>query len=276
MKEKIVIIGTGNMGGALASGLTSSNLVPSNNIFLYDTDLEKAKIKAEELSSNYCDSLKCAVKSGDIIIICVKPNIACKIAEEITEYLNPGSIVCSIAVGIPIKEYRKYIPKEYDFFRIMPNTPALVGEGMSIICYEPQTSVISIEKVLKIFSSVGKTEVLDEKLMNQVTALTGSSPAYIFMMIEAMGNAGIKLGIPSVISYRLAAQAVMGSEKMVLDSRLHPAVLKDQVCSPAGTTIEAVEVLEKTGFRNCVMQAMSVCAERAEEISININKADSK
>lgn len=263
--EKIAIIGTGNMGAALAKGIAKAGM--SDNLVLYDKDTRKAEEVASLTGAVLCSSLRDTVGKSSIVILCVKPNIVLCVTEEISKYLNAGTVVCSIAVGIPIKKYREFIHPSFDFFRIMPNTPALVGEGMSVICHEEGTAKDSVEKVCKIFSCVGKTRVMDEKLMNQVTALTGSSPAYVFMMIEAMGNAGVKSGIPADISYELAAQAVLGSAKMVLESGLHPAVLKDQVCSPAGTTIEAVEALEKNGFRYCLMDAMNQCTKRVEEIS---------
>ena len=265
LKDKIAIIGTGNMGSALAKGIAGSGM--AENLMLHDTDINKVNQFARSISATACSSIQEAIHKSQLVILCVKPNIVLSVAQEVSKFLNPGTIVCSIAVGVPIAKYRTFISGDFDFFRIMPNTPALVGEGMSVISHEKGTSEDSLEKVLKIFSCAGKTQVLDEKLMNQVTALTGSSPAYVFMMIEAMGNAGIKSGIPSEISYKLAAQAVLGSAKMVLESGLHPAVLKDQVCSPAGTTIEAVEALERNGFRYCLMDAMNECTKRAEEIS---------
>lgn len=265
--DKIAIIGIGNMGSALVKGIVRKGIIPSENIILYDTDSEKTEKLAEEIGATASFDLKEAVGSSGTVILCVKPNIVLNVAEEISSYLNKGTVVCSIAVGIPISRYREYISNECDFFRITPNTPALVGEGMSVISFEEGTKKDSVERVLKIFSCAGKTQILDEKFMNQVTALTGSSPAYVFMMIEAMGNAGVKSGIPADVSYRLAAQAVLGSAKMVLESGLHPAVLKDRVCSPAGTTIEAVEALEKSNFRYALMEAMNRCTERAKEIS---------
>ena len=148
----------------------------------------------------------------------------------------------------------------------MPNTPALVGEGMTLISYENNIDENDIKNVKKLFESVGKVEILDEKLMNEVTALTGSSPAYVYMFIEAMADAAVLSGIPRGIAYKLAAQSVMGSAKMVLESGKHPGELKDEVCSPGGTTIEAVSELEKNGFRSAVIEAMNVCTKRAREI----------
>ena len=148
----------------------------------------------------------------------------------------------------------------------MPNMPALVCEGMTLVSADGITDQEDINKVKTLFNCIGKVEMLDEKLMSEVTALTGSSPAYVFMFIEAMADAAVLSGIPRILAYKLASQAVLGSAKMVLETGKHPGQLKDEICSPAGTTIEAVGVLEKNGFRSAVIEAMNECTKRAREI----------
>lgn len=148
----------------------------------------------------------------------------------------------------------------------MPNTPALVGAGMTLVSWDDQVSGEEKKVIMKLLGFSGKVEELDESLMTEVTALTGSSPAYVFILIEAMADAAVRSGIQRSQAYRLAAQAVLGSAKMVLDTGKHPGELKDMVCSPAGTTIEAVAALEREGFRNAVMKAMEECTRRAREI----------
>jgi pyrroline-5-carboxylate reductase len=148
----------------------------------------------------------------------------------------------------------------------MPNLPLMVGEGMTLLCFDNNIDEEERKVVRSLFEGAGLVEELEERLMSEVTALTSSSPAYIFMMIEAMADGAVQSGIPRKIAYKLAAQAVLGSAKMVLETGLHPAELKDQVCSPAGTTIEAVQTLEKYGFRYAVQKAMKKCTERALEI----------
>lgn len=149
----------------------------------------------------------------------------------------------------------------------MPNTPALVGEAMSVVCYENPVGEDEIEIAKTVFESIGKMCVLDEKLLNGVVALNGSSPAYVFMFIEAMADAAVRDGIPRNLAYEIAAQSVLGSAKMMLETKKHPGELKDMVCSPAGTTIDAVAALEEYGFRNAVLKAMQACTKKANQIS---------
>lgn len=149
----------------------------------------------------------------------------------------------------------------------MPNTPAMVGQGVTAISPGDRFDKEELDNIIEIFSSFGRVEIVDEKLMDGVTAVSGSSPAYVFMMIEAMADAAVLEGIPRQQAYAMAAQTVMGSAKMVLDTGIHPAILKDNVCSPGGTTIEAVASLEKNGFRTAIIEAMKECANKSREMS---------
>lgn len=175
----------------------------------------------------------------------------------------------SIAAGKSIDALSNAFGKEVKLIRIMPNTPALVGEGMSAISANEKVTEAEKEKVIEIFNSFGKCEEVSESLMDTVTAVSGSSPAYVFMFIEAMADAAVVGGMPRDKAYIFAAQAVLGSAKMVLDTKKHPGVLKDMVCSPAGTTIEAVSVLEEKGMRDAVISAMKVCMEKSKEMGKN-------
>ncbi len=157
--------------------------------------------------------------------------------------------------------------KRIKIVRVMPNTPALVGEGMAAICPNDLVSKEETEEVISIFESFGKAEIVEEKLMDSVTAVSGSSPAYVYMFIEAMADAAVLEGMPRDKAYKFAAQAVLGSAKMVLETGMHPGALKDMVCSPGGTTIKAVATLEKHGFRNAIIEAMRDCAIKSKEMS---------
>jgi len=181
-------------------------------------------------------------------------------------YKNP--IVISIAAGIMIADIEKRISDYAKIIRVMPNTPAMVGECMAGICYSDcNISKEELKDVTDLFDKVGKYEIIPEKLINAVTCASGSSPAYVYMLIEAMADASVKLGLPRDKAYVFSAQAVLGAAKMVLETGEHPGILKDKVCSPAGTTIAGVEALEENGFRNAVMKAFEACYERAEELS---------
>ncbi len=265
MNIKVGFIGTGNMGTALVKGIIESGTVPAQNVYIFDVDKEKQAALSSSTGAVAIDSNSQLVEICDIIILAVKPNIIKTALEDCKDKFK-NKILASIAVGIPISFYKSIIGEDKKVVRVMPNTPALVGEGMTLLTYGKEVTKEEADQVTKLFESVGKVEFLEEKLMSEVTALTGSSPAYVFMFIEAMADAAVLSGIPRHLAYKFAAQAVYGSAKMVLDTGTHPAELKDAVCSPAGTTIEAVSALEKNGFRYAVIEAMNECTRRAKEI----------
>lgn len=263
---RLGFIGAGNMGTPLVKGIAASGIITPDRISIFDVDREKASALSRETGVIFAESNSAVVAASDIIILAVKPNYIKPVLEECKNSFTGLKILVSIAVGVSIKTYKAILGEEARVVRTMPNTPVMVGEGMTLICFDG--SINSDEKALikKLFESSGKAEELDEKLMSEVTALTGSSPAYVYVFIEAMADAAVLSGIPRHLAYRLAAQAVLGSAKMVLESGKHPGELKDQVCSPAGTTIEAISSLEKNGFRYAVIDAMNECTRRAREI----------
>lgn len=266
MDRKIGFIGAGNMGCAMIRSIAKSDIVKSDKIYVYDLDVEKISKLKDEIGINQSKSEKDVVENCDIIIIAVKPNIVETVLEKCKNLFDSKKILVSVAVGVPIKFYKKIIGEDKKVIRTMPNTPALVGEGMTLVSPDSIISKGEVDYVMSIFDCFGKAELLDEKLMSEVTALTSSSPAYVFMFIEAMADASVLSGLPRNLSYKLAAQAILGSAKMVLETGKHPGELKDMVCSPAGTTIEAVSTLEKNKFRYAVIEAMDVCTKKAKEI----------
>lgn len=266
MDKAIGFIGAGNMGYAMIKSIAQSNIVNTDRIYVYDVDRERLEKLKEETGVSILESGREVVEKSDIVILAVKPNILETVLEECKDSFNAGKILVSVAVGVPIKFYKRIIGEDKKVIRTMPNTPALVGEGMTLVSPDSSIEKGELECVMKLFSCFGKAELLDEKLMSEVTALTSSSPAYIFMFIEAMADAAVLSGIPRNLSYKLAAQAVLGSAKMVLETNKHPGELKDMVCSPAGTTIEAVSTLEKNKFRYAVIEAMNECTKKAREI----------
>lgn len=246
MGKKIGFIGTGNMGASILKGVIRSGTALPEDIIIFDADKQKADTLAKETGSIVAASNCELVKHSDIVLLAVKPVFAAQVMEEIKDCFSNEKVLVSIAVGIGLDTLRTYLRRESKIVRTMPNLPLMVGEGMTLICFDD--NIGNEEKILvkSIFEGSGKTEELEERLMSQVTALTGSSPAYVFIMIEAMADGAVAQGIPRKLAVKLAAQAVLGSAKMVLETGLHPAELKDQVCSPAGTTIEAVKALEGT------------------------------
>ncbi|HHW49304.1 MAG TPA: pyrroline-5-carboxylate reductase [Clostridiaceae bacterium] len=266
MNIKLGFIGAGNMGSALIKGIAKSGLIFPENIYVFDKQAQKTEELKKLYSLNIMRSSGEVVQNLNIIILAVKPNIVKEVLEQCKDFFDDKKLLVSVAVGIPIKFYKDILGSDRKIIRTMPNTPALVGEGMTLVSFDNNIEETDIYTVVSLFETVGKVEILDESLMSEVTALTSSSPAYVFMFIEAMADAAVLSGIPRDIAYRLAAQAVLGSARMVLNTGKHPGELKDQVCSPAGTTIEAVASLEKNGFRYAIIEAMNECTRKAREI----------
>ncbi|WMJ80111.1 pyrroline-5-carboxylate reductase [Clostridium sp. MB40-C1] len=268
MQSKIGFIGCGNMAGAMIRGIVNSNLISPECIIASNPTKEKlTKIKEETDIMVTQDNLEVA-KFSNIIVLAVKPNKYKDVIEEIKNNINEDTIIITIAAGINIAKAEELFGWDIKLIRTMPNTPALVGEGMSALCKNEYVTEEDMKKVMKIFKCFGKVEVVEEKDIDTIIGLTGSSPAYVYMFIEALADGAVLKGLPRQKAYKLAAQAVYGSAKMVLETGKHPGELKDDVCSPGGTTIEAVYSLEKSGFRASVMEAMDTCIEKAK----NMNK----
>ena len=265
--KKIGFIGAGNMAGAIIGGIIKSNLVKPQNVIASAktmTNLEKLK---DEYKINVTLDTREVVKNSDIVFMAVKPNIFDDVLTDVKDLIGNEKIVVSIAAGKNIAGIEKIIGNDKKVVRTMPNTPALVNEGMSALCPNKNIEDEELKIVKAIFDSFGKSEVIGEYLIDAVIGVSGSSPAYVFMFIEAMADAAVMAGMPRKQAYNFAAQAVLGSAKMVLDSGKHPGELKDMVCSPAGTTIDAVKLLENEGMRSAVINAVCACVEKSREMS---------
>ncbi len=268
MIQTIGMIGTGNMGSAILRGVVDAGYIRSSLITAYDASAKKMRELEEDIPGvRLAQDCREVAENADLIIIAVKPIYVQNVIDEIRGVLN-GKAVLSIAAGWTVDMLSRALSGTgATYLRVMPNTPALVGEGMTALCDDSTFSKEDFEYAKGIFDSVGKTRILPERLFDGVVAISGSSPAYVYMLIEAMADAGVREGLPRVYAYEMAAQSVLGSALMVLSSGTHPAALKDAVCSPGGTTIEAVEELERKGFRAAVMDAMKACAEKSREMS---------
>ena len=263
---KITFVGCGNMAKAMIGGILGNHLCTPKEITATNSSAASCeKNKAEfgiETSTDNC----AAVKGAEVIVLSVKPQFYESVIQEIKEAVTEQQLVITIAPGKTLAWLKEQFGRDVKIIRCMPNTPALVGEGMTGICCNEAVQKEDLEKALAILNSFGKTQIVAEHLMDAVVAVSGSSPAYVFMMIEAMGDAAVAEGLPRAQAYQFAAQAVFGSAKMVLETGKHPAELKDMVCSPAGTTIQAVKTLEEQGFRSALMDAMAVCAEKSRNM----------
>ncbi len=262
---KIGFIGGGNMGGAIIGGIVKAGITPAADITVADLNAVGLERLKEEYGVNTTTN-NCDVAGSDILFLCVKPNVITDVIKEIRTAVGEDTLVVSIAAGRSLEMLENCFQRRIELIRAMPNTPALVGEGMAALSLNmfAKMDEDKTKAVLDIFNSFGRAEIVPEKLMDAVTAVSGSSPAYVFMLIEAMADAAVIGGMPRAQAYTFAAQAVLGSAKMVLDTAKHPGELKDMVCSPAGTTIDAVASLEADGFRAAVIKAMKACMDKSK------------
>ncbi len=267
MNKTIGFIGAGNMAKAIIGGIVNSKLISSNNIFVSNPSNEKLKNLQNTYKVKITNDNNKVAKSSDILFLSVKPDKYSEVIDEIKYNVKEDVVIVTIAAGINIATTQKEFSKNIKVIRSMPNTPALVGEGMTALMPSNEITDKEFEEVKSIFESFGKAEVIDESLIHAFTSISGSSPAYVFMFIEALADGGVLQGMPRDKAYKFAAQAILGSAKMVLETGIHPGELKDMVCSPAGTTIEAVEALEKTSFRHSVMSAVRKCSEKSQRMA---------
>ncbi len=251
----IGFIGTGNMSTAIISGLLNSEYIQPKQIYGSAKSENTIKKIKEIYNINICSNIEVA-KNSKVIFLGVKPYLYSSVLEEIKNHIGDDTIVVSIAPLQTIQTIRNTIGSEKKVVSSMPNTPATVGEGMSAVSFSENINIEEKQLILEIFSTFGQVEEIDEKLMNTVVAVSGSAPAYVYMFIESLADGAVRGGMTRQQAYKFASQTVLGSAKMVLDTKEHPALLKDKVCSPGGTTIQAVATLEKYGMRNAVLQAM--------------------
>lgn len=263
---KIGFIGTGNMGSAMMGGLVSSGMVDSSNVMASDIFQAALDRISDELNIATSTNNRDVVDFADVLFLAVKPQYLAGAIDGIKDMDFSNKIVVSIAAGQSLEKLTSLFGKELKLIRVMPNTPALVGEAMSALSPNELVSEEEAEMVLHLFESFGKAEIVPEKLQDAVVGISGSSPAYVYMFIEALADGAVAEGMPRAQAYKFAAQAVLGSAKMVLETGEHPGVLKDAVCSPGGTTIEAVAALEALGFRNAIIEAERVCVEKSRDL----------
>lgn len=264
---KIGFIGTGNMGRAMVKGLAKSGLYQQQDLYIYDRNLTVAKELARDLGIQSTETPQALVKACDRIIFAVKPNVLPTVLRALVPEVTADKVVISVAAGISLEKLASILGADHKIVRVMPNTPALVGMGMSAVTQNDQVTQAELAEVLAIFASFGKAEAVSESLIDAVVGVSGSAPAYVYLFIEALADGAVMEGMPRAQAYEFAAQTVMGSAQMVLETGQHPGELKDMVCSPGGTTIDAVKTLEEAGLRAAVIQAVQVAAEKNREMA---------
>jgi pyrroline-5-carboxylate reductase len=263
-EQSLGFIGAGNMATAIIKGAVDKKIIDAKSIYVYDVDRIKTDELKEALGITPSDSINDLGKQCDIIFLAVKPNVMMRVLTEIQAANKP---IVSIAAGWSAKMIQGIIGADKKVLRLMPNTPLMVGEGMSV--FEEPTNFSEEHKAFieQIFATMGKVEYAPFKQMDAVTAVSGSGPAYVYMFIEALSDAGVLCGLPRDKATILAAQTVLGAAKTVLDTGKHPGELKDAVCSPGGTTIEAVKSLETSGFRRAIITAVEQCAKKSKALA---------
>ncbi|WP_337384582.1 pyrroline-5-carboxylate reductase [Megasphaera sp.] len=276
MFQTIGVCGTGNMGRAIVKGLVAAHAIAADHIYLYNIHKEKAEALAKETGAVVVDTPEELARQSQGLIMAVKPNIMESALEAVRESLPADSVLISIAAGISFEKLAFYTGPETKIVRVMPNTPAMVGEGMASVSPNVNVTEAETADVVAIFSSFGKAVVTDEKLIDAVCGLSGSGPAYVYMFIEALADGAVREGMPRQMAYTFAAQTVLGAAKMVLETGrctvinslidLRNDPLKDDVCSPGGTTIEAVRTLEESSFRAATMNAVIASAEKNKSL----------
>ncbi len=262
----LTFLGAGAMGEALTRGLISAGTYAASDITLFDVDKIRVETLAASLGVRASHSAPEACAGADAILVAVKPQIIEKALAPLRESVSAAQTVISIAAGVSTSRLEACFADEVPVVRVMPNTPALVGGAASAICAGKFAKSGNIALAKQIFEAVGMAIETEEKLLDAVTGLSGSGPAYVFLFIESLADGGVRAGLPRDVALKLAAQTVMGSAQMLLETGKHPGVLKDQVASPGGTTIAGIHALESGGFRGIVMDAVLAAANRSKEL----------
>lgn len=269
MKKKIGFIGLGSMASAMIGGMLRKKLVEPENI-LGNAKTEKTRQKAkDDWGITILHDNAGVAEQADIVVLAVKPQFFDKVIGELKGLGADAwqkKLLISLAPGKTMEWFEKSFGFPVPMIRCMPNTPALVGEGCTGMCVSDRISEEAAEEVKQITDSFGRTVMVPERLMDVVSAVSGSSPAFVFLFIEALADGAVAEGMPRSQACELAAQAVLGSARMVLETGMHPGQLKDMVCSPGGTTIQGVRTLEEKGFRAAAMDAVLACVEKSRKL----------
>jgi len=263
---KIAFLGGGNMAEALIKGLIAAGTAKADQIMVTDVSADRIAHLKKTYGISAAKSNADAAREVGVIILSVKPQVVEKVLTEISLVVDDKKLVISIAAGIALAKIEKSLRETSHVIRVMPNTPALVLAGAAALSAGKNATNDDLALAQSVFNSVGRAVVVDEKLMDAVTGLSGSGPAYVFMIIDALSDAGVKAGLPRPLALELAAQTVYGSAKMVLETKEHPGKLRDMVTSPGGTTIEGLHALEKGKLRATLMNAVEAATARSKEL----------
>jgi pyrroline-5-carboxylate reductase len=263
--KKIGFIGGGAICEALLGGLINKEIVDPGLVSVHDVVPERLQYLKQRFDIHAHGSGKQVVKTSDILFLTVKPQVMGKVLPEIGAQVSRQTLVVSVAAGITLASIEQHMP-EVPVIRVMPNTPVAVGAGMTAVARGTYATEESAQLVAALFSSVGRSVIVDESMMDAVTGLSGSGPAFMFLMLDALSDAGVRVGFPRQTAKLLAAQTMMGAAKMMLDTGEHPAQLRDMVTSPSGTSIAGVHVLEEKAVRAALIDAVVAATNRSREM----------
>ncbi len=266
MSWRVGFIGAGKMATALARGLCAARFTSTDRIVASDVVPQARQLFADETGARVVDSNAEVVSASQIVILAVKPQQMSGVLSELNGKVTPQHLVISIAAGIPLKSLAAGLGEQTRLVRVMPNTPCLVGASASGFAIGGAATKEDAALVEQLLSAVGVAVAVDEQLLDAVTGLSGSGPAYVYQIIEALSDGGVRVGLPRDVATKLAAQTVFGAAKMVLETGQHPGALKDAVTSPGGTTIAGLHALERGGLRGCLMNAVEAATERSKEL----------
>lgn len=263
---KIGFLGAGKMATALAKGFLQSRILEASGLTASDIDPSARAHFAQEAGARMLERNVDVVRASNIVVLAVKPNQVEALLAEIKSAFKPGQLLISIAAGITIAKLEGGLAPKARVIRVMPNTPALVGASATGFSLGKAATSEDAALAQRLFEAVGVAFQVKEDMLNAVTGLSGSGPAYVYLMIEALSDGGVAAGLPRDVSTRLAAQTLLGGARMVLETGLHPGALKDMVTSPGGTTIEAIHRLEQAGVRGALMTAVRAAADKAKQL----------
>jgi pyrroline-5-carboxylate reductase len=264
--KKMAFLGSGNMAEALVKGLLASGTATKDEIVCAEPRAERREELRGRHGVGVTSQNLAAVKQADIVVLSVKPQVMDALLDEIAPSVDPTKLVVSIAAGVPIAAIARKLGAGARIIRTMPNTPALVGAGATALARGAHASEADLAQAVALFEAVGTAVVVEEHLLDAVTGLSGSGPAFVFLAIEALADGGVKVGLPRHVAMALAAQTVVGAGQLVLETGEHPGRLKDQVTSPGGTTIAGVHALETAGFRAALIAAVEAATRRSREL----------
>ena len=264
--RSVGFVGAGNMGEALIKGLLAANLVPAEAIHATDVRLERLKELNRQYGIQVASDNAELIRHADIVILAVKPQIMEAVLTEIAPAVTRRKLLISIAAGVSTAKIRAVLHKDARLIRVMPNTPALVREGVTAVAKAEGLEADDLETAGEIFSAVGRVVVLGEELMDAVTGLSGSGPAYIAVVIESLADGGVRMGLDRITAMTLATQTVLGAATLLRETGLHPGAVKDMVCSPGGTSIAGIAALEEGGIRTTFIKAVERATQRSREL----------